>query len=63
MIVGVPRETFPAERRVALVPSSVAELTKAGLEIRIESGAGASAGFPDIAYTERGAQIASTRDE
>ncbi len=63
MIVGVPREAFPAERRVALVPSSVAELSKAGLEIRIESGAGVSAGFPDAAYAERGAQITSTRDE
>ena len=63
MIVGVPRETFPAERRVALVPSSVAELRKAGLEVWIESDAGAAAGFPDRAYAEKGAHLAPTRDD
>jgi len=40
MIVGVPRETFPGERRVALVPAAIPNLKKAGLEVAIEAGAG-----------------------
>jgi len=47
MIVGVVRETFPGERRVALVPGTLPVLTRAGLEVLIEAGAGAAAGFPD----------------
>jgi NAD(P) transhydrogenase subunit alpha len=63
MIVGVPKETFPGERRVALVPVAIPPLTKAGLEVVVESGAGVSAGYPDAAYTDKGARIASSRDE
>ena len=63
MIVGVPKETFPGERRVAIVPASVPTLTKAGLEVVVQSGAGEAAGFPDAQYAERGARIASTREE
>ncbi|MCH8237777.1 MAG: hypothetical protein IIC06_06335 [Proteobacteria bacterium] len=43
MIVGVPRETFPGERRVALVPTAISALTKAGLDILVERGAGGAA--------------------
>jgi H+-translocating NAD(P) transhydrogenase subunit alpha len=63
MIIGVPREIFPGERRVAMVPAVVPILTKAGLEIVVEAGAGASAGFPDSEYTARGAKIVPTREE
>src|SRR5262249_33422037 len=57
MIVGVPTETVPGERRVALVPDLVPKLTKAGLEVLVQSGAGAAAGFLDPAYQETGARL------
>jgi len=57
MIVGVPTEKFPGERRVALVPELVPKLTKAGLEVLVQSGAGAAAGFSDRSYLERGARL------
>jgi len=62
MKVAVLKETFPGERRVALVPAAVAPLKKAGLEVAVESGAGLAAGFPDDAYRAAGAVIVS-RDE
>jgi NAD(P) transhydrogenase subunit alpha len=61
MIVGVPRETFPGERRVALVPAVIPGLAKAGLEVVVETGAGVEAGYPDAQYSARGAQIAPDR--
>ena len=61
MIAGVPRETFPGERRVALVPMVVPNLAKAGVEVVVEEGAGAVAGYPDAAYVEKGARILSDR--
>ncbi len=57
MIVGVPTEKLPGERRVALVPELVPKLTKAGLEVLVQSGAGAAAGFSDHSYLERGARL------
>jgi NAD(P) transhydrogenase subunit alpha len=63
MIVGVPRESFPGERRVALVPSVIANLAKAGLEVLVEAGAGIEAGYPDADYAAKGAKIASSRAE
>lgn len=62
MIIGIPKESFPGERRVALTPEAAASLAKVGAEIAIESGAGAAAGYPDPAYEERGVQIASRAD-
>jgi len=62
MQIGVPKETFPGERRVALVPSVLPSLTKAGFQIVIESGAGAAAGFRDEAYQEKGAHISNRAD-
>ena len=53
MIVGVPRETYPDERRVALVPSSANALKKKGLDVLVESEAGISAGFLDADYEKR----------
>src|SRR5262245_46410123 len=63
MIVGVPRETFPGERRVALAPGAVPNLVKAGLEVVLEAGAGAEAGYPDDDYTARGARVLPERAE
>ena len=63
MIVGVPRESFPGERRVALVPAAVPNLTKAGLQVVVEAGAGAAAGYPDADYAAKGAKIAADRAE
>jgi NAD(P) transhydrogenase subunit alpha len=59
MRVGVPRETFPRETRVALIPAGVAALKKSGLDVIVESGAGEAAGFPDTAFREQGATTAS----
>jgi NAD(P) transhydrogenase subunit alpha len=63
LVVGVPKETFPGERRVALVPASIAALKKAGIEVQIEAGAGASAGFPDSDYVSRGATLVVDREQ
>ncbi len=63
MIVGVPRESFPGERRVALVPAAVPNLTKTGLQVVVEAGAGARAGYPDADYAAKGAKIVSDRAE
>lgn len=63
MIIAVPRETHPGERRVALIPASVPTLVKAGLDVLIEAGAGLSAGYTDQQYGEKGARIAPTRSE
>ena len=61
MIVGVPKESYPGERRVALVPAAIPNLTKAGLEVVVEAGAGLQAGYPDAAYVEKGAKILPDR--
>jgi H+-translocating NAD(P) transhydrogenase subunit alpha len=58
MIVGVPKETAPGECRVALVPELVPGLAQAGLQVVLEPGAGAAAGFPDPSYVEKGARVA-----
>ena len=63
MIVGVPQETYPCERRVALVPAVIPNLAKAGLEVIVQAGAGAAAGFLDSDYTAKGAKIVATRAE
>ncbi|MEK6667055.1 MAG: Re/Si-specific NAD(P)(+) transhydrogenase subunit alpha [candidate division NC10 bacterium] len=63
MIVGVPKETFPGERRVALVPAVIPTLAKAKWEVLVESGAGDAAFYPDAAYVEKGARIAASRAE
>ena len=57
MILGTVKETFPGESRVGLVPRVLPSLTKAGLEVLIESGAGLAAGFTDDAYSDKGARI------
>jgi NAD(P) transhydrogenase subunit alpha len=57
MKIGVPRETVPGERRVALVPETVGRLVKAGNEVLVERGAGTEAAFIDSAYEQAGARI------
>jgi len=59
VIIGVPKETQPGERRVALVPDAVKTLVGEGLELRVEAGAGAAAGFSDADYEAAGAAIES----
>ena len=61
MVVGIPAETFPGERRVATVPTVLPVLIKAGLDILLEPGAGAAAGFPDSSYVDKGAVLATDR--
>ncbi len=63
MIVGVLKETFPGENRVALVPSVLPSLKKAGMDVLIESNAGEASGYPDSAYTEKEGKIATSRTE
>jgi H+-translocating NAD(P) transhydrogenase subunit alpha len=61
VIVGVPKEIFPGERRVGLVPLVVPILAKAGLEVVVETGAGAEAGYPDADFAAKGAKILPDR--
>ena len=61
MIIGVPKESYPGERRVALVPMVVPNLVKAGFEVVVEAGAGVEAGYLDAAYAEKGAKILADR--
>jgi NAD(P) transhydrogenase subunit alpha len=61
MIVGVPKEIFPGERRVALVPLVLPALAKLGLQAVVEEGAGSSAGYPDAEYAAKGATIVPER--
>jgi H+-translocating NAD(P) transhydrogenase subunit alpha len=63
LIIGVPRETAPGERRVAMVPRAFAALQKSGAELLVEPGAGEASGYPDAEYVEKGARLASGRDE
>lgn len=62
MVVGVPRENRAGETRVGLTPTALPQLTKAGFDVVIESGAGGAAGYPDAAFTDRGARIGSRDD-
>ena len=57
MKVGVPKETGPGERRVALVPEIISKLSGQGFEILVEQGAGEAASLEDAAYTEAGARV------
>jgi NAD(P) transhydrogenase subunit alpha len=63
IVVGVMRESFPGERRVAMVPDIIPQLTKAGCELHIEAGAGLAAGITDEQFTEKGAKIVGSREE
>ena len=60
MKVGVAKETAPGERRVALVPEALGKLQAAGLEVLVETGAGAGSAIPDSAYADAGATVVPT---
>lgn len=59
LVIGVPREIFPGEKRVATVPDVVEKLIKLGFSVTVETGAGDAANFDDDAYRAAGAQIVS----
>ena len=61
MIIGVPKETDPAETRSAIIPANAARLVALGAEVQIEAGAGAGSGFPNEAFTSSGAVISQDR--
>jgi H+-translocating NAD(P) transhydrogenase subunit alpha len=61
VIIGVPKESYPGERRVALVPMVIPNLAKAGFEIVVQAGAGVEAGYPDALFIEKGAKILPDR--
>ncbi|MFY9644532.1 MAG: Re/Si-specific NAD(P)(+) transhydrogenase subunit alpha [Terriglobales bacterium] len=61
MIIGVPKESYPGDRRVALVPAVLPALIKAGFEVMIEPGAGNDAGYPDSLYIDKGGKVAANR--
>src|SRR5262245_26765993 len=62
MKLGVPKETFPGERRVAIVPGVIPILKKLGIDVVVEHGAGERAGFPDAMYAEQQAVLGSRAD-
>jgi len=61
MKIGIPKETYPGEHRVALIPAAVPSLVKAGHGVLVEPGAGAAAGFPDREYADKGATVVGSR--
>ncbi len=63
MIIGVSVERNPWERRIALVPSAIPTLAKAGIQVYVEPGAGLKAGFADTAYEKQGARLAKDRTQ
>src|SRR5689334_24463269 len=63
MIIGVPKETYPGERRVALVPSSIPQLIKSGIRVQVEAKAGLAAGFNGDAYADAGAEVIDDREQ
>jgi NAD(P) transhydrogenase subunit alpha len=63
MNIGVVKETYPGERRVALTPAVLPSLNKIGVKVVLEQGAGEASGYPDEQYVEKGATVASSRTE
>lgn len=59
LVVGVPKESFEGERRVAIAPIHVTKLKKAGATVNIEAGAGAGSGYFDDMYVKAGANLVS----
>jgi NAD(P) transhydrogenase subunit alpha len=57
MILGIPKEIYPGERRVAATPNTAQKLQKLGFQVRVETGAGLAASFPDDAYRAVGCEI------
>jgi NAD(P) transhydrogenase subunit alpha len=57
MRIGIPKESFPEEKRVAATPEAAAQMQKLGFEVAVESGAGAAASFDDAAYRDAGIEV------
>src|SRR5688500_10264592 len=58
-VIGVPKEIFPGEKRVATVPDAVPKLAKLGFEVIVQAGAGEGASIADEAYAAAGARVVS----
>ncbi|MGB7324578.1 MAG: Re/Si-specific NAD(P)(+) transhydrogenase subunit alpha [Rubripirellula sp.] len=63
MRIGVPKETWPGERRTAMVPANAKKLIRQGFAVSVESGAGIESGFDDPSYTEAGATVVADRQD
>ncbi len=63
LLIGVPRERFAGEKRVATVPEVVAKLIKQGFRVAVEAGAGEAAQISDEAYRQAGAEVVADRDQ
>jgi len=57
LTIGIPKETFPLEKRVAATPESVARLIKPGFNVQVQSGAGEASYFTNQDYEAAGATI------
>ena len=62
MFVGIPKEIYPGEKRVAVTPQTVGRMIKLGLQVGVQAGAGSSANILDSAFAEAGAEIVPARD-
>ena len=60
MKIGVPKEIYAGERRVATTPDVVAQLTKLGFDVAVESGAGTESSYSDEAYREAGCDVVAS---
>ena len=63
MKVGIPKESFPGESRVAVIPETVKQFVERGIKVSVEAGAGAQADFIDAQYKEAGAGIEKSHDK
>jgi NAD(P) transhydrogenase subunit alpha len=63
MVIGIPKESYPGERRVALTPAVLPALIQSGLKVLVEAGAGAGAGHADEDFKKAGAEIIASRSE
>ena len=63
MRIGIPKENFKGERRVATTPDAAKELQKLGYEVSIESGAGDAAKFRDSAYEDAGVEVTASKQK
>lgn len=61
MLIGVPRELQPGERRAAMIPVSIQKLVRAGAQVTVEAGLGVGAGHSDEDYAKAGAHVSSDR--
>jgi NAD(P) transhydrogenase subunit alpha len=62
MQIGIPKETWPGENRVAIIPDTAKKLVEMGADVIIEAGMGAGCGFEDSQYTDIGAVVATDRE-